>query len=108
MKVKELFTDESKWCKNVPARDVNGEEIVLWDEKAVCWCLLAAVDLCYGIIAQVTGEVNITGKIVEKLNLHIENIEYPDEEKFTAITNWNDDPARTFQDIKNLVEELDI
>jgi len=91
MKIQELFSnDRSRWTKEVCARDINGAEVNFYDDSAVCWCLLGASAKCYGI----DFEYDIYNKITAKVGCDV--------------SDWNDAPGRTFEEVKDLVEELDI
>lgn len=88
MKLKELFTDESKWTKGSYARDQDGLTVDPQNDKAVCWCFR-------GAMYKIGFNIHSLTHIFEKL--------FPD-----GVMDWNDAPERTFEDIKKLVEELDI
>lgn len=91
MKVKELFSDESKWTKGAYSRDSRGETTDVLDyEHAVCWCLRGAIDLCY------CGDKR--DEVRSKVRNYIRN----------EIEPWNDSFTTTFADVRKLVEELDI
>lgn len=47
MKVHELLTDETKWCKGDLARNSRGRTVSPKDDTAVCWCMLGAMLRCY-------------------------------------------------------------
>ena len=91
MKIRNLLTDESKWCKGVDAQDCNGDEIRYDDPKAHSFCLVGALEVCY------RDEGNIIYAIKDKIRLRIGDI-----------TRWNDAPERTFEDVRKLIEELNI
>lgn len=80
MKIRELLTDESKWCKG-RAHDESG-----------AICLLEAIELCY----RQEGYTGATANLVRQA-IGVQ-----------AITDWNDAPERTFAEVKALVERLDI
>lgn len=40
---RDLLSDESKWTKGRAAKDVNGESVPVYDERAVCWCLIGGL-----------------------------------------------------------------
>lgn len=90
MKVKELFTDESRWIQHYVAKDVYGRPCSVTG-NAASFCLLGAVSRCY---------VNDDWRrVMDKIKLHI---------MVESITVWNDSPERTFEEVKKLVNELDI
>jgi hypothetical protein len=102
MKVRELLSDESKWTQGSMAIDSNGEETVPDLADTVCWCLLGAVEACYGPTLD-------EGPIINKIREEINAPPYKDVHKTCLeITNWNDDPKRKFKEVKTLVEKLDI
>lgn len=82
MKVRELLTDESKWCKYELCHiDKNGHE---------SYCLVGAIEKCYSG----NDEFNKVRLVWEKTGI--------------TPTSWNDCAFRTFAEVKQLVEELDI
>lgn len=93
MKVKELYTDASKWTQRTYAADANGECVSYHMDSAVCFCLAGAIHRCY---PEDNEEKNT---VYKKLNQRLHGLMYID---------WNDEPGRTFEEVKALVEELDI
>jgi hypothetical protein len=98
MKIKELLSDESKWIKGYFAADKDGNILDdEYNERACKFCLLGALDKCYGTNANE----------YRRVRAKIESRIIPNETLGT-IVRWNDAPERTFADVKQLVEELDI
>lgn len=93
MKIRELLTDKSKWTKGYDAQDISGERTSPMSEEAVCWCLAGALHRCY--LPEQRQEIQ------DKIGLNISIL-------FASIVGWNDMPDRTFEEVKALVEELDI
>lgn len=92
MKVKELLSDPSKWCKGSYARTIEGERAYSsFSPDAVSWCILGAIDRCY-------VDRNNWKEIVDRL--FAETGESP--------ATWNDRPTTTFADVRKLVEKLDV
>lgn len=91
MKVHELLTDESKWTKGWYAKTVDGNKVSVTDDAAARWCLFGAVWKCYRDPARMR---TILSQV------------FADRER-EAIW-WNDDPERTFDDVRDLVTRLDI
>lgn len=47
MRVQDLLCVEQTWTRGAEARTPTGEAVHAEDERAVCWCLLGAINLCY-------------------------------------------------------------
>lgn len=95
MKIKEFYSDSSRWTQRVLARDKNGHEVFFGDKEAYSFCLLGVIAHCYD-----KDPRKIERKITEK----IKQISKPG----TTILSWSDDPERTFEEVKALVDELDV
>lgn len=90
LKIYELLDSPDKWTKDCTARDIKGDCVTPTDINATCWCLLGAVHKVYG---------DAYAKRVENLIWN-----YLDG----AISEFNDDPTTTYEDIIKLVKELDV
>ena len=88
MKIKDYLTEE-KWTQGAYYRDKDGNGIFPKGEAEKC-CLMGAVFICY----PVDDWQRIEGKIIPYTGPHV--------------VDWNDDPERTFSDVRDLVERLDI
>lgn len=91
MKVRELLDGPEKWTKGLSARDASGSMVDVDSPYAVCWCLYGAMQRCYGL-----GTVAISaayGKVAALVG---------------SVVAWNDAPQRTFADVKDTVDYLDI
>lgn len=99
MKVKELLSDKSKWIKNVFAKNKEGDEVNYHDPTAYSFCLAGAVRRCYSETEEVFHDISL--QISIKTHQDITQWNW-------SIVQWNDDPERTFEEVKELVEELDI
>ena len=95
MKIKELFSDRSKWIQHDMSVDYRRRFTAPNSNDACCWCLVGAIIKCYpeDLIQQ--------GRVMERIRLKIGN-------DYGPIYKWNDAIGRTFEDVKQLVEELDI
>jgi hypothetical protein len=96
MKIKELLTDESKWIQGSFARDKNGDKVMAWDKSAVSWCLLGAFNMCYPTWKE-------KDPILDKLIEHFDTIA-----PSILLISWNDKDGRRFDEVKELLETLDI
>ena len=103
MKIKEWFNKESRWCKGMMYADKNGKALSWYVNACECaysTCLLGAVHLCYGLPSE-------WQPIIDKISKEI-NAKFVYYDDHNSIQSWNDDPERTFADVKQLVEELDV
>lgn len=89
MKLKELFTDSSKWTQGAMARTAQREAVRSTDPNAVCWCFYGGYRKCY----------------YQYIPSEIENL-VKEKTKYNSIVDWNDQAA--FEQVKALCEELDI
>ena len=95
MKVKELLSGPEKWTQSVYVRNKDGTPTQLGAAEAFSFCLRGAIYFCY---CDATGRYWTEDKAHKALNLP------PCE----SLAEWNDAPERTFEDVRKLVEELDI
>lgn len=92
MKVRELLSDPSKWMQGKLAIN-DGSQFTHPAEPNACrWCLLGATVKCYPENEQRELVIN---RLSEALGMD-------------TVVTWNDHPNRTFEDVRKLVEELDI
>ena len=78
MKIKELYSDKTKWTTRAFARDKQSRPIDILSEEAVSFCLMGAVEKCY-------GRYNEKAKIVERIQHYLMMNNY-----YNSITNYND------------------
>ena len=93
MKIKEFLTEE-KWTKYAFFRDKYNWITDQRDWADKC-CLVGAIMLCYPRTSDV-----IIKRVQEKV--------WERDGKSLSVIRWNDQPDRTFSEVKALVEELDI
>ncbi len=101
MKVRDLLTDESKWVRGIYALDERGNGLKSTDPRAVCWCLLGAINKCYG--HDLVAQDMVQHLVLERIQPGIS-----DPSGRTSISGFNDSRNTTFAEIRKLVEELDI
>lgn len=90
MKVKDLLTTEETWVKRGYAKTDRGYNTYPTSNNAASWCLRGAIIYCY--------PVDETLQIFERVRAKIR----------IKLTEWNDAPTRTFAEVRQLIEELDI
>lgn len=95
MKLKELFTDANKWTQHEMCRDINGKAVGLRNKRAVSFSLLGGVEKYY---LQSKSQRGLFEEVIPKIKSYTKS----------NIVNWNDDPRRTFEDVRKLVNDLDI
>lgn len=98
MKVKELLADESKWTRYAFARDIHGATCDIFNPSAVCFCISGAIARCYYGHGEITPE-----EIIAKTRHHLRQ-----KGILLSTVDFNDDANTTFEQVKALVEELDI
>src|SRR5574337_1253637 len=90
LKVIDILTSPSKWCKGYFAKDKRGIKISERDEKAVRFCLVGAIHKCY--------EDDKSRKIFERILKTLRK-----EGKFTFSSDFNDSPKTRFADVRRLI-----
>jgi hypothetical protein len=105
MKVKEFFTDKTKWTQGCWARNKHGSPLLSYEmDEGVQFCLVGAVAYCYGV--DTYSKEWIDFPILTKIHNYLKEKTKPTE--FLGISFWNDQSDTSFEDVKRLVEELDI
>ena len=93
MLVSEVLISPQTWTQEALARMEDGAPCHADHPLAVCWCLLGAIDLCYP---------DPIDRDAARKKIH------EAEEGCVQITEWNDDPFRTYDHIKDIVERAGI
>jgi hypothetical protein len=100
MKAKDILSDSSRWTQGVMARNRRGNPTGPEYKNAVAWCLVGALIRAYGI-----------GKVLDEslaVRRAIRSICGSFDDTYGSIEGWNDDPCRTFADVKRVLEEADV
>lgn len=95
MKIKELLTDESKWTKEVNARDSRGVPIDPNSDGASCFCIIGAIFKCY-------PDPQEHNDVYDKIKAEVTS-RYPTP----FLSDWNDHEA-TFEQIREVLEKVDV
>jgi hypothetical protein len=90
MKVRELLDSPEKWTKGYEARLATGKRCFARSRYARSWSLSGAIMRCYPRKEHV---------IRKRIQSRIGQLTIPD---------WNDDPKHTFEEVRSLIEELDV
>ncbi len=108
MKLQELFTSEDKWTKHAEARNEHGCALAYDDPNACRWCLSGAIWYCY--LTQWERAIVHNKIYIYTVNNYprctVFNIKEPTEEILPIL--WNDSEERTFSDVRELIEFLNI
>ncbi len=95
MKAHELIAKPENWTKCAAARNKNGEPVFESSPQASSFCMIGAIARCYG-----PDEFR---EFVERLVNYLRI-----RKGAVLISNWNDDPARTHEEVLEVLKELDI
>lgn len=95
MTIQELFKDPSTWTKGAYARNEQGKSVGARSGDAKCFCLQGALAHCYG---GTPDYYKISDKVSEELYSRC----------YLDTIAWNDAPERTFEEVKQLVTELNV
>lgn len=87
MKPSELLSDPSKWCQGFSARKPNGIPTYNDDPEASSWCAATALTMCYKDPIEMWG----AAKKLHSVGMCSE----------LPISVWNDDPKRTFEEVRD-------
>lgn len=99
MKVRDLLTPKS-WIQDFMAKNDLGFGVDVNDARACKWCLLGAINKCYG-----RGNLAICKKVAEAIDPEVID---DDECHVEVIVNYNDFIKRNYNDIAKLLEKVDI
>jgi hypothetical protein len=96
MKAHELLNDATKWTQGAFARNVEGKLCNPEDAAATCFCIAGAVRRCYQDWVEYSIKQERIHDAVEKISGGLSPM------------GWNDYNGTTFEDVRNLLIELDI
>ena len=96
----ELFSDPKRWTQNRYARNKEGIATPIKDENAVCWCIIGGVYKLYDGPDQLRVEMKIRDVIAKK-----ENSPNPN---WISVTEWQDHPNRTLQEVLEVLKEAGV
>jgi len=89
MKLKELYAGPENWTQRSCALNSENVAVPTFHATACKWCLFGGIRKCYPSEGQ---------QIISLIEKHLKQNHI----------EWNDSPERKFEDVKTLVEVLDI
>jgi hypothetical protein len=101
MTLQTLFTKPSRWCQGSYARNKDGLSVAANCPDAESWCLGGAIIRCY---SDTLAQPKIIRRVIHYLERHGAETQGGEA---VSMAKWND-RGRTFDDILQLVQELDI
>lgn len=102
--VQELFSDESRWTRYALAANKNGDVVDLNSDNATCFCFGGAILRVYGDVYQGYAVLERVAKLLRKKGAVLGS----NRGNISTIARWNDNPKRTFQDVRSLAAEANI
>ena len=100
MKAYELLSDETAWCQNAFAKTYDGFPSHPQDAASAQWCLLGALERCYG-----RSGIILKGRPIAA---HLFGLRPEEPVAQGPIETWNDARARTYAEVVGLLKRLDI
>lgn len=100
MKIHQLLSGPEKWTRYVPARDGEGNRVSPRDAAAVRWDLLGAIARCYPPAVAHEIEMKLRHYLFARRNGKLKLGD--------CLSLWNDSERRTFEEVQQLVSELDV
>ena len=98
LSVGELLCNKSRWGRGYDAQTATGDPVAVFNENAIRWCLGGAMRLVYGHNAELHQKM--TKLINDWLLEHKEEFEEADD---VSLSGWNDEPERTWKEIRQML-----
>jgi hypothetical protein len=105
--------DEKGWTQGASARDAAGNDVMLTDESAVCYCLSGAFDVASrgGGVVVIDAELLLAEAIFRDVigeddeDCRPLSPAFDPEQDSVVISFWNDAPARTKADVLAVIDK---
>jgi hypothetical protein len=104
MKVRDLLSDESKWCKGPTAVDKEGNPTFPLSSTACKWCLAGAIAKCY---AEGSAFRDTYRTPIDKITNIIHEI-HGSSRRGTSYVTFNEASETTFAEIREILERADV
>jgi hypothetical protein len=96
MTVKELLCHPNRWCQRRAAYNAQGKPCDPTADEAIQWSLDGAIARCY----ENTYYEHNSNQVYQRVASHPKVMQF--------VSWWNDDRYRTYEEVMELVTELDI
>lgn len=105
LKVSDILHSEAQWLQGtwatkpiITSKGVDTEIALSEDKSATCFCLLGAIRHCYAHVMEGSKYGDVIKQVKDELRIGT----------WVSIIEWNDDKKRTFEEVKALIDKLDI
>jgi hypothetical protein len=103
LSLRELFSSKARWTQGADGKDSSGNTLSATNPEAVRWCTGGGLSLVYG--HDPTLHQKMVQVVLAYLQGHVDEGESPQD---VSINGWNDEPNRSFKDIRKLVTEAEV
>jgi len=105
MKAHELLSSPEAWCQESPAKDQLGNKIQAYDQQAVRWCALGAIQKAY---SPAKWEETMD-RLLRALSVSERGLaQMTKSDKACCLMEWNDDRQSSFTVIRSILLSADI
>jgi hypothetical protein len=101
MKLLQLLNTSKRWCKGYLAKTENGIPTMPNNSDAVKWCLIGAVQKCYGDHRC----ENVEEKIKEAIRSEFPKITFSD---WNTIVEFNNAPTTSFRKLRRVLKKANV
>ncbi len=103
MKIKDILTDETKWCKHAYFRDSKGNGVSYTHGDIAKCCLVGALYQAYpsNEFGSNTARKDAESKLIDAI-IKLNKLGEP------IIHRFNDNPLTTFKDVREVIELADV
>jgi hypothetical protein len=100
--IDDLLSTEDRWTKGSNAFDKYGHSVLADSSTAVCWCLRGAILHVHLKYVHDDPWLDWDGALYNAVARAIGDTSYIER----SIVHWNDDPERTFAEVKAMLARL--
>jgi hypothetical protein len=100
MKAIDILRDQSCWTQGAMARNRRGDPTGAEYVSAVAWCIMGALIRAYGMEKGLDKEVAVRRAI--------RSICKSFDATYGSVESWNDDPCRTFDEVRQVLEKANV